>query len=137
MMDRSRQDRDSVKPVPARQRLRSRSEHQLLLGLALLGLFVFGVPGCAGPARSNDGAILDIEADSAMVSGAAADATTSPDGRPYQFRAVCMEAAMHDGRVAVLSKWMEDPVAARELGTYHGEFKWKGHHYVIERRVKP
>jgi len=93
--------------------------------------------GCGAPAMGDDGVVVDIAADSAIVRGAAADASTAPDGRDYQFRAVCMEAALHDGRPAVMSKWMDDPAAARELGNYHGEFKWKGHHWVLERRIKP
>ncbi len=115
--------------VPAR---RSRRGAGPLLTLAL-GLVA---SGCATSTPGDDGVVLDVDADSVAVRGLAADARTAPDGRPFEFRAVCMQAAEHDGRPYVLSKWLEDPAVPREMGHYHGDFKVKGHHWVLERRFK-
>lgn len=102
----------------------------LLLLLAILGL-----AGCVKAPR--DGSfVLDVEADSVRVDGAAAEARTSPDGRVYQFRAVCTEPNHPDGKL-VLSKWVDDPEVARELGQYHGDWKAKGHLWHLERRTEP
>lgn len=81
--------------------------------------------------------MVDMDADSAVVTGRAAEARTAPDGRVYQYRAVCLEREAHAGNPLVMSKWMEDHAAAYELGNYHGSFKWKGHRWIIERRAKP
>ncbi len=105
----------------------------VLLSFLLLGVFA----GCSsGPPKTEDGAIMDLDVDSAIVHGSAAEARTAADGRSYQYRAVCFELSAHDGNPLVMSKWMDDPQVARELGDYHGNFKEKGHHWVIERRVK-
>ncbi len=107
------------------------------LPFVLLACLVLGVlPGCSSIAPTEDGAIMDLDADSAIVRGSAAEARTAADGRSYQYRAVCLEASEHDGNPQVMSKWMDDPQVARELGDYHGNFKEKGHHWVIERRVR-
>lgn len=93
------------------------------------------LPGCATAPPSDDGAIVDVDADSVIVHGAAASATTAPDGRQYQFRAVCLEAR-HQTTPFVMSKWTEDVKVAQDLGHYHADWKAKGHHWVIQRRVK-
>ena len=93
--------------------------------------------GSTSSSASGDGSIVDVDADSVRVTGAAADASTAPDGRPYQFRAVCLEASKHPQPVFVMSKWVEDISVVRDLGEYHGSWKAKGHHWVIQRRVKP
>jgi hypothetical protein len=92
--------------------------------------------GCARSTPGDDGAVVDVDADSAIVRGAAAELRATGDGRAYEYRAVCMQAAEHDNRPYVLSKWLEDPGVPREMGHYHGDFKVKGHHWVLERRVK-
>jgi hypothetical protein len=104
---------------------------------ALLSLLAFAVclAGCAAP-RREDSYVLDVEADSVRIDGPAANATTAPDGRRYQFRAVCTESVRHAGAGQVLSKWVDDIAVARELGQYHGNFKAKGHRWHIERRIQ-
>lgn len=57
------------------------------------------------------------------------------DGK--QYRALCVEKAEHGGNEYVLSKWMDSREKADELGKYHGDFKYKGHAWRIEERVKP
>jgi len=37
----------------------------------------------------------------------------------------------------VLSKWFDSRDKANELGQYHGDFKYKGHRWRIDERVKP
>ena len=121
--------------VPARlHRAGSRSPWRALPAAALL-LALGVLAGCGSAALGDDGAIVDVDADSSIVHGAAAEATTSPDGKPYQFRAVCLEASKHPQPVFVLSKWVEDRAVAWDLGNYHGAHKSKGHHWVIQRRV--
>ena len=90
--------------------------------------------GCA-VREAMDGYVVDVDADTVRVEGAT-DPRTAPDGRPYQFRAVCL-SAMHGGPVHVLSKWADDPNVARDLGKYHSDFKEKGHEWRIERRSMP
>jgi hypothetical protein len=55
----------------------------------------------------------------------------------HQYRAVCLEKEAHAGNVQVLSRWLDDRQKAYELGNYHGEFKDKGHRWIIEDRVNP
>jgi len=57
------------------------------------------------------------------------------DGK--QYRAVCVEKEQHGGSEYVLSKWMDSRDKADELGKYHGDFKYKGHAWRIDERVKP
>ena len=54
-----------------------------------------------------------------------------------QYRAVCIEKDQHGGNEYVLSKWFDSPEKADELGKYHGDFKYKGHRWRIDERVKP
>ncbi len=104
----------------------------LIAFLLLLGLLA----SCSSEPIGGDGAIMDVDADSAIVHGAAAHARTSPEGKPYQYRAVCLEASRHPQPVYLLSKWVEDESVAWDLGSYHGSHKAKGHHWVIQRRVQ-
>jgi hypothetical protein len=62
--------------------------------------------------------------------------TTASDGL-HQYRAVCLEKAAHGGNDQVLSRWLDDKEKAVALGRYHGDFKGKGHNWIIEERVKP
>ena len=61
----------------------------------------------------------------------------SKPGEQRQYRAVCLEKAAHGGNEQVLSKWLDQKAKAEELGTYHGDFKDKGHRWRLEERVKP
>jgi hypothetical protein len=54
-----------------------------------------------------------------------------------QYRAVCIEKEQHGGNEYVLSKWMDEKDKADALGQYHGDFKYKGHRWRIDERVKP
>ena len=67
--------------------------------------------------------------------GSTPEVTTSPDGKPYQYRAVCLESSKHPDAVFVLSKWADDRATVWDLGNYHGSHKAKGHRWVIQRRV--
>jgi hypothetical protein len=58
-------------------------------------------------------------------------------GTQYQFRAVCIEKEAHGGNEYVLSKWFDSREKANEFGQYHGDFKYKGHRWRIEERIKP
>lgn len=58
-------------------------------------------------------------------------------GEQRQYRAVCIEKAEHGGNEYVLSKWMDSREKANEFGQYHGDFKYKGHRWRIDERVKP
>ena len=110
----------------------------MALSFVLVGPLVLAAAALSGCKvtipHEQDGYMVDIDADTVRVEEAAKEARTAPDGRPYQFRAVCL-ADEHPGPAHVLSKWVEDPSVARELGQYHGEFKAKGHEWRIERRV--
>lgn len=79
--------------------------------------------------------MVDIDADTVRVEGATEEAKTAPDGRPYQFRAVCL-SDRHPKPAYVLSKWVEDLSVVRDLGQYHGNHKAKGHEWRIERRSR-
>ncbi|MGH7456751.1 MAG: hypothetical protein ACRENG_35710 [bacterium] len=61
----------------------------------------------------------------------------SKPGEQHQYRAVCIEKAEHGGNEYVLSKWFDSRDKANELGQYHGDFKYKGHRWRIDERVKP
>ncbi|GEM_PF-5376414 len=61
----------------------------------------------------------------------------SKAGEQRQYRALCIEKAEHGGNEYVLSKWMDSREKANELGQYHGDFKYKGHRWRIDERVKP
>jgi hypothetical protein len=54
----------------------------------------------------------------------------------HEYRSVCLEKESHGGNHQVLSRWLGDRNKAYELGNYHGDFKDKGHRWVIEERVK-
>ena len=108
----------------------------LVLVVVLFGIGVLAGCASAPQTMSADGAIMDMDADSAVVAGTAAEAKVAPDGKPYEYRAVCLETSQHSGQAHVMSKWSEDRDVAQKLGDYHGNFKEKGHHWVIERRVK-
>jgi hypothetical protein len=58
------------------------------------------------------------------------------DAAQHQYRALCIEKEQHGGNEYVLSKWMDSRDKANELGQYHGDFKYKGHRWRIEERVK-
>ena len=92
--------------------------------------------GCSTTPPGDDGVVVDVQADSMIIRGAAAEAKAASDGRPYEFRAVCMEATKHPQSPFVISKWGEDIAVARDLGHYHADWKAKGHHWVIQRRIK-
>jgi len=92
--------------------------------------------GCSSAPPGDDGVVVDVDADTVIVRGTAADATTAPDGKPYEFRAVCLEASKHPHAPYVISKWAEDVAVAKDLGHYHADWKAKGHHWVIQRRIK-
>lgn len=101
----------------------------------------WGLAGCGGATTtsslSHDGIVIDVDADSVMVTGKAAEEHTAPDGRLYQYRAVCLESSKHPQPIFVMSKWVDDITVTRDLGEYHGSWKAKGHHWVIQRRIKP
>ncbi len=68
------------------------------------------------------------------ANGASAE---SKPGEQHQYRALCIEKDQHGGNEYVLSKWMDSREKANELGQYHGDFKYKGHRWRIDERVKP
>jgi hypothetical protein len=85
-------------------------------------------------------ALAACSQDGAAVSSnqASPDATTvaaQSDGK--QYRAVCLEAAAHGGNPSVLSRWLDVKDKAVSLGQYHGDFKEKGHRWVLEERARP
>ncbi len=73
-------------------------------------------------------------ANSPQANGASVE---SKPGEQRQYRAVCIEKAEHGGNEYVLSKWFDSRDKANELGQYHGDFKYKGHRWRIDERVKP
>lgn len=95
------------------------------------------IAGCHATRSPEDGPIVDVATGARIQPGAAEDVKTAPDGKPYEFRAVCLEKERHAGREHVLSKWTEDQAAVRDLGQYHGNFKDKGHRWRLEERPKP
>ena len=66
---------------------------------------------------------------------AASSSSAQGDGI-HEYRAVCIQKELHDGNEYVLSTWLETREAAKAIGDYHGEFKYKGHQIRIEERVK-
>jgi hypothetical protein len=90
----------------------------------LMGVFI----GCQSSGKTPEAANASLQ-----TNGANAEAKS--DGK--QYRAVCIEKDQHGGNEYVLSKWMDDKNKADELGQYHGDFKYKGHRWRIDERVKP
>jgi hypothetical protein len=80
---------------------------------------------------------MDMATGAHIDPGSSEDVKVAPDGRPYQFRAVCTEKEKHQGKEHILSKWTEDEAAVRDLGQYHSDWKAKGHQWVVQRREKP
>ncbi len=77
------------------------------------------------------------EATKSSVQTNAAAAEAKPGETQQQYRAVCIEKEAHGGNEYVLSRWLESRDKANELGQYHGDFKYKGHRWRIDERVKP
>ncbi len=86
----------------------------------ILGLFISGC-SASGKSASTDGA---------------SDSSAQDDGI-HEYRAVCTQKELHGGSEYVLSRWLETRQLAKQIGDYHGEFKYKGHIVRIEERVKP
>ena len=105
--------------------------------LCVAAATLIGCSRSSSQAMGTDGAIVDVDADTVVVTGAAAGAKAAPDGRPYEYRAVCLEASQHPQPVFVMSRWVEDVKVPLDLGEYHGSWKAKGHHWVVQRRVRP
>jgi hypothetical protein len=90
----------------------------------LMGAFI----GCQSGGNTQDAANASMQTNGA-------NAETKSDGK--QYRAVCIEKDQHGGNEYVLSKWMDEKDKADALGQYHGDFKYKGHRWRIDERVKP
>ena len=73
--------------------------------------------------------------DSSSRSSVLSDSSSS--GEQRQYRSVCIEKDQHGGTEYVLSRWLESKEKANEFGQYHGDFKYKGHRWRIDERVKP
>ena len=74
------------------------------------------------------------ETNHSSAQGGAAQAGPQSEGK--QYRAVCIEKDQHGGNEYVLSKWFDSAEKADEIGKYHGDFKYKGHRWRIDERVK-
>ena len=66
----------------------------------------------------------------------AADSASAQGDGIHEYRAVCIQKNLHDGNEYVLSSWLPTREAAKAIGDYHGEFKYKGHLIRIDERVK-
>jgi hypothetical protein len=93
--------------------------------MLLIVTLAAAVSGCSSQGAASES--------SANVAGDTAAAQS--DGK--QYRAVCLEAEAHGGNRQVLSRWLDERDKAFALGQYHGDFKDKGHRWVLEERVKP
>ena len=94
-------------------------------------VFVIGVLlGCSTTEKTEETAQPSSQTDAANVA-------SNPEAKHLQYRAVCIEKAEHGGNEYVLSKWFDSREKADELGKYHGDFKYKGHAWRIDERVKP
>lgn len=93
------------------------------------------VHGCT--AMPHDGTAVSDEATTPPPLIDAAHGELTPDGTPYQYRAVCMEKEAHGGTEYVLTRWLDSKDKAAGYGAYHGEFKYNGHRWRIEQRIRP
>jgi hypothetical protein len=99
------------------------------ISVTCLFILVIGVLiGCQSADKKNETSSSSFQANAANA---------APPAGEKQYRAVCIEKAEHGGNEYVLSKWMDNKDKANELGQYHGDFKYKGHRWRIDERVKP
>ena len=77
------------------------------------------------------------EATKSSLQTNAANVEPKPEGKPIQYRAVCTEKEAHGGNEQMLTKWLDSRNKAEDYGREHGDFKYKGHRWIIEERVKP
>ena len=99
---------------------------RISLAAACLATLVLGVSiGCSTTGKATASAATD----------AASSSSAQGDGI-HEYRAVCIQKELHDGNEYVLSTWLDSREAAKAIGDYHGEFKYKGHQIRIEERVK-
>ena len=91
----------------------------------MVGVFL----GCTAPDKKDASTVT--EKSSLQTS------TANPEGKQYQYRAVCIEKEAHAGNEQVLSTWLDRRDEAESFAKYHGDFKNKGHRWRIEERVKP
>lgn len=86
--------------------------------------------GCSGQEKNDSSPRLSVAADSSSIKPV-------QSGEQRQYRSVCIENDEHGGTAYVLSRWLDSREKANELGQYHGDFKYKGHRWRIDERVKP
>lgn len=94
--------------------------------VVMIGVFI----GCNATDKTQEAATPSPQTN-------AANAAPAPEGAQLQYRAVCIQKEEHGGHEYVLSKWFDSREKADELGKYHGDFKYKGHQWRIDERVKP
>lgn len=90
----------------------------------MVGIFM----GCTAKDKTEEATNSSLQTNAASI---------EPKSDGKQYRAVCVEKAEHGGNEYVLSKWFDNREKADELGKYHGDFKYKGHAWRIDERVKP
>ena len=101
-----------------------------LFSSARLLVFMIGVfIGCQSSGKTEQASQSPDQTNGANVAPKA-------EGAQHQYRALCIEKDQHGGNEYVLSKWMDSHDKADEIGKYHGDFKYKGHRWRIEERVK-
>lgn len=66
-----------------------------------------------------------------------AKSANTVEGVEYEYRAVCTQKEAHGGNEQVLTRWVDSKEKAADYGREHGDFKYNGHVWRLERRVKP
>ena len=94
----------------------------------MVGVFI----GCTATDKKDASTVTKEATKSSLQTSAA-----NPEGKQYQYRAVCIEKEAHGGNEQVLSTWLDSRNEANKLAQYHGDFKEKGHRWRIDERVKP
>jgi len=96
-------------------------------------LMIGALIGCQSTGKND----ATPEAEAAKTSLQTNAANVDSQSAAKQYRALCIEKEQHGGNEYVLSKWFDRRDKANELGQYHGDFKYKGHRWRIDERVKP
>ena len=99
------------------------------LFVLMVGVYI----GCTAPDKKDASTVTE----KSSLQTSAARVGSQSEGTQYQYRAVCIEKEAHAGNEQVLSTWLDSKDEATKLAQYHVDFKYKGHRWRLEERVKP
>jgi hypothetical protein len=93
----------------------------------MVGVYI----GCTAPDKKDASTVTE----KSSLQTSAAHVEQKTEGK--QYRAVCIEKEGHAGNEQVLSTWLDSKDEATRIAQYHVDFKYKGHRWRLEERVKP